>query len=218
MVSALPKDVKKVYLLNQDYLFGQSMQRDTKMLLAKQRPDIKVVGDELIPFGKVKDFSPYVTKIKASGAQALITGNWGHDMKLLIKAGMDAGLDIGYYTYLAHLSAARPRSAPTGENRLHSVMEFHENVAPSSQNTEAGGFRQGLPREERIRLLRDQLPSPCSRWSPAAIDKAGSTDALKVAQALEGMHMKDLLGNDTKCARTTTSSSARTTTASSRAA
>src|SRR5262245_47379785 len=74
MVRALPKDVTKVYLLNQDYLFGQSVQRDVKTFLAKLRPDVKVVGDELIPLGKVKDFSPYVTKIKASGAQALITG------------------------------------------------------------------------------------------------------------------------------------------------
>ena len=69
LVSALPKDLKSVYLLNQDYLFGQSIQKDTKAQLAKQRPDIKIVGEELIPFGKVKDFSSYMTKIKASGAQ-----------------------------------------------------------------------------------------------------------------------------------------------------
>ncbi len=87
MVRALPKDVTKVYLLNQDYLFGQSVQRDIKTFLGKLRPDVKIVGDELIPLGKVKDFSPYVTKVKASGAQALITGNWGPDMTLLIKAG-----------------------------------------------------------------------------------------------------------------------------------
>ena len=71
MVRALPKDVTKVYLLNQDYLFGQSVQRDVKTFLTKLRPDVKVVGDELIPLGKVKDFSPYITKVKASGAQAL---------------------------------------------------------------------------------------------------------------------------------------------------
>ena len=67
-----------------------------------------MVGDELIPLGKIKDFSPYITKIKATGAQALITGNWGPDMTLLIKAGMDAGLDIRYYT-LTRISAAEPR-------------------------------------------------------------------------------------------------------------
>src|SRR5258705_4537266 len=96
MVRALPKDVTKVYLLNQDYLFGQSVQRDVKAFITKLRPDVKVVGDELIPLGKVKDFSPYTTKIKASGAQAVLTGNWGPDMTLLIKAGMDSGLDVRY--------------------------------------------------------------------------------------------------------------------------
>jgi len=99
LARALPKDVTKVYLLNQDYLFGQSVQRDVKAYLAKLRPDVQVVGDELIPLGKIKDFSPYITKIKASGAQALLTGNWGPDMTLLIKAGMDAGLDLRYYTF-----------------------------------------------------------------------------------------------------------------------
>jgi branched-chain amino acid transport system substrate-binding protein len=100
-----------VYLLNQDYLFGQSVQRDVKTFLGKLRPDVKVVGDELIPLGKVKDFSPYVTKIKASGAQALLTGNWGPDMTLLIKSGMDSGLDIRYYTMYAHLGGGPPPSA-----------------------------------------------------------------------------------------------------------
>ena len=61
------------------------------------------MGDELIPLGKVKDFSSYITKIKSSGAQALITGNWGPDMSLLIKAGMEAGLPVKYYTLYAHL-------------------------------------------------------------------------------------------------------------------
>src|SRR5262245_55101363 len=98
MARALPKEVTKVYLLNQDYLFGQSVQRDVKTYLAKLRPDVQVVGDELIPLGKIKDFAPYITKIKASGAQALITGNWGPDMNLLIEAGIDAGIDLRYYT------------------------------------------------------------------------------------------------------------------------
>lgn len=92
-VKSLPPDLKKVYLFNQDYLFGQSIQASTKKYLAQLRPDIRIVGDELIPLGKVKDFSPYVTKIKASGAQAIITSNFGPDLELLIKAGSGAGLD-----------------------------------------------------------------------------------------------------------------------------
>src|SRR5205823_2737368 len=64
MVKALPPETKKVYLLNQDYIFGQSMQRDSGRFLAQFRPDIEIVGNELIPLGKVKDFSPYVSKIE----------------------------------------------------------------------------------------------------------------------------------------------------------
>jgi branched-chain amino acid transport system substrate-binding protein len=68
LVRALPAEIKKVYLLNQDYLYGQSVQRDASRFLAQYRPDIEIVGNELIPLGKVKDFSPYVSKIKAGGA------------------------------------------------------------------------------------------------------------------------------------------------------
>jgi len=120
MVRALPKDTTKVYLINQDYLFGQSVQREVKNYLTKLRPDVQVVGDELIPLGKIKDFSPYITKIKAAGAQALITGNWGPDMNLLIKAGVDAGADlliagdmgIGNTTPATTLIAALTNSEP----------------------------------------------------------------------------------------------------------
>ena len=102
-IKALPMDVKKVYLLNQDYLFGQSIQHDTRKWLAKLRPDIEVVGDELMPFGKVQDFSPYIEKIKASGAQSVLTGNYNRDLNLLIKAAVDDGLNVRFDTFLAHL-------------------------------------------------------------------------------------------------------------------
>ena len=45
LVRALPAEIKKVYLLNQDYLFGQSLKRDAGRFLAKMRPDVAIVGD-----------------------------------------------------------------------------------------------------------------------------------------------------------------------------
>ena len=158
MVRALPKDVTQVYLLNQDYLFGQSVQRDVKTFLAKLRPDVKVVGDELIPLGKVKDFSPYVTKIKASGAQALLTGNWGPDMTLLIKAGMDAGLDVRYYTMYAHLGGGATAIGPAGNGKVRlgdAVPREHR------RRDEQGGHGRvdaGVPGPAQVRLLRGGLP------------------------------------------------------------
>src|SRR5690348_10467194 len=86
-IKSLPQSVKSVYLMNQDYLFGQSIEKDTKRFLKQYRPDIEIVADEFIPLLQVKDFAPYITKIKGSGAQSLVTGNYGPDLNLLIKAG-----------------------------------------------------------------------------------------------------------------------------------
>ena len=193
MVRALPKDVTRVYLLNQDYLFGQSVQRDVKTFLAKLRPDVKVVGDELIPLGKVKDFSPYVSKIKASGAQALLTGNWGPDMTLLIKAGMDAGLDIRYYTMYAHLGGGATAIGPQGNGKVRSVMAFHENIAVETNKTDTEGWTRQFRAQHKFDFYAAGFRT-IFEFLQAGINKAGSTDPNKIAAALEGLTITDLLG------------------------
>jgi branched-chain amino acid transport system substrate-binding protein len=193
MVRALPKDVTKVYLLNQDYLFGQSVQRDMKTFLTKLRPDVKVVGDELIPLGKVKDFSPYVTKIKASGAQALITGNWGPDMTLLIKAGMESGLDIRYYTMYAHLGGGATAIGPAGNGKVRSVMAFHENIAVETGKTDTEGWTRQFRAQHDFDFYAAGFRT-IFEFLQAAMNKAGSADPLKFAQALEGLTITDMLG------------------------
>src|ERR1700735_2278286 len=139
-IKSLPADPKKVYLLNQDYLFGQSIQRDSKKWLAKLRPDIEIVGDELMPFGKVQDFAPYVSKIKASGAQSVVTGNYNRDLNLLIKTAVDSGLDVRFDTFLSHLIGGPTAIGSAGENRLTSIMEFNSNVAVDLKVPEAEKF------------------------------------------------------------------------------
>src|SRR5882757_4423383 len=142
-IKSLPADLKKVYLLNQDYLFGQSIQHDTKKWLAKLRPDIEIVGDELMPFGKVQDFSSYVAKIKASGAQSVVTGNYNRDLNLLIKASVDAGLDVRFDTYLAHLIGGPTAIGSAGEGRLTSIIEFGPNVPVELNKPVAEAFSNG---------------------------------------------------------------------------
>jgi len=196
MSRALPKDVTKVYMINQDYLFGQSVQRDIKAFLGKNRPDVTVVGDELIPLGKIKDFSPYITKIKASGAQALVTGNWGPDMNLLIKAGIDAGADLRYYTFYAHLAGGATAIGAGGEGKVLSVMSFGENVAPEIGNKEAEAFTNGFRQLHKFDFAAGPFRT-IFEYLQAGVNKAGAVDATKIAFALEGMSMKDFLGFDT---------------------
>jgi branched-chain amino acid transport system substrate-binding protein len=194
MVRALPRDVTRVYLLNQDYLFGQSVQRDVKTFLAKLRPDVKVVGDELIPLGKVKDFSPYITKVKASGAQALLTGNWGPDMTLLIKAGMDAGLDIRYYTMYAHLGGGATAIGPAGNGKVRSVMAFHENIAVETGKTDTEGWTRQFRSQHDYDFYAAGFRT-IFEFLQAAMNKAGSADPMKFAAALEGLTITDMLGH-----------------------
>ncbi len=196
MVRALPKDTTKVYLINQDYLFGQSVQRELRNYLTKLRPDVQIVGDELIPLGKIKDFSPYITKIKASGAQALMTGNWGPDMNLLIKAGLDAGADLRYYTFYAHLAGGPTAIGAGGENRVLSVMPFSENVSVEIGNKEAEAFTKGFRDKHKFDFTSAGFRT-IFEYLQAAVNKAGAVDATKIAYALEGMSIRDFLGFET---------------------
>src|SRR5258708_9461970 len=90
-----------------------------------------------MPYGKVQDFSSYVAKIKASGAQSVVTGNYNRDLNLLIKAAVDAGLDVRFDTYLSHLIGGPTPIGRAGENRLSSVVEFNRNNAGAHKSAEA---------------------------------------------------------------------------------
>lgn len=192
-IKALPPDIKKVYLLNQDYLFGQSVQHDTRKYLEKLRPDIQIVGDELMPFGKVQDFSSYVAKIRASGAQSVITGNYNRDLNLLIKAAVDDGLNVRFDTYLSHLIGGATAIGATGEGRLSTITEFDSNVPVELNKPDAEAFVSGWRKEHDTDF--SEVPFlTMFRMLATAINKAGSTDPLKVALALEDAKTTDLVG------------------------
>jgi len=195
LVKALPQDTKKVYLLDQDYVAGQEFRLDVGRLLAQQRPDIQIVGDELVPLGKVKDFSPYISKIKASDAQVLITFNWGPDLTLLIKAGMDSGLDIKYYTVYAWNAGVPTAIGPRGNGKVVTLQYFNTNLALTAGDPElvdsVKRFRQTHDFDLSWGAFRTDL-----ELLQAAINKAGSTDPLNIARALEGMSETDMLGRE----------------------
>jgi len=194
-VKSLPADVKKVYLLNQDYLFGQSVRDDTVKFLGKLRPDIEIVGNELMPFGKVQDFSSYVEKIKSSGAQSVITGNYNRDLNLLIKAAVDAGANVRFDTYLAHLIGGPTAIGAAGEGRLTSVYEYSGNVPVDLKVPAAEQFSVDWRKNHETDFSTINFMSMLDMLA-AAIDKAGTTDPKKVALALEDAHYKDLVGQE----------------------
>jgi len=82
---------KKFYILGQDYLWGHSFNAAFKKALKEVRPDAKIVGEEYHPVFN-KDFAPYMEKIKASGAEVIVTGAWGADNENIIKQSRQLGL------------------------------------------------------------------------------------------------------------------------------
>ena len=179
---ARQKDVHRVYLLNQDYAFGQAISKAAREMLAKKRPDITIVGDDLHPLGKVKDFAPYVTKIKAAGADVVITGNWGPDLSLLIKASRDAGLGVTYYTLNAHNIGIPLTIGEAGADHVRQVFTWHANVADNKAEKFANDYRKRYNEDFFYNTAKTEL-----EMLAKAMDQAGSSDPLKVARALEGM-------------------------------
>ena len=110
---AMNPEIKKIYIIGQDYSFGRWCRTRRLNLLREKRPDIEIVGNEFHPIGQVKDFTPYVTKIVSSDADAVITGNFGADMVSLARSIIDSGLDIPIYTFYAAYDGLPQRWART---------------------------------------------------------------------------------------------------------
>ena len=175
--------LKSVYLIGQDYSFGQSVLREAKLQLEKLRPDIQIAGEELHPLGRVRDFLPYATKIKASGAQAVITGNWGNDLSLLVKAAKDVGYEGKFYTFYGNALGAPAAMGEAGVGRVLAVAEWMPNVPGAESVKFYQSFKQRFPKPAEDYLhLRMQLMMEALAQS---IEKAGSSEPLAVALQLE---------------------------------
>ena len=132
------KALKSIYLFGQDYSFGQAVLREGRRQLTLKRPDVAIVGDELHPLGRIKDFLPYMAKIKASGAQAVMTGNWGNDLTLLVKAAKDVGFEGKFYTFYGNALGAPAAIGDAGIGKVIAVAEWLPNV----QNVGSEAFYQ----------------------------------------------------------------------------
>lgn len=178
--------LRKVYLIGQDYSFGQQVLKQAKRLLQAKRPDVEVVGEELHPMGRVKDFLPYANKIAASGAQAVVTGNWGNDLTLLVKACRDLGLNLRFYTFYGNALGVPAALGESGVGAVMAVAEWHPNVGEAASNVFVNQFRQRFPNPKEDYLhARMQV---MVEMAVAAMEKARSTEAAAVARALEGLN------------------------------
>ena len=177
------EQLERMYLIGQDYSFGHAVLREAKRQLAQLRPDVAIAGEELHPIGRIKDFLPYVTKIRNSGAQAVLTGNWGNDLTLLVKAARDVGFDGRFYTFYGNALGAPAAIGDAGIGKVVAVADWLPNVPTAESAAFYKTFRERFPKPQddyvhlRMQLLIEALAQ--------AIERAGGTDPLAVARALE---------------------------------
>lgn len=192
-VLAADRRVQRAYLINQDYSFGREVARLARGMLAERRPDVQIVGDELHPIGRIRDFAPYAAKIKASGADTVISGNWGNDLTFLIRASRDAGLDLGFYTFYGNGLGAVAAIGEAGVGRVRAVAEWHYNAGISTMAAVYRSFRQNYPdpRDDYFQARMTVLVEMLAR----AIEAAPTTEAAAVARHLAGMRFTAAQGN-----------------------
>lgn len=177
-------EVKKIFFLNPDYAWGHAVQKSAREELREKRPDVEIVGDDLVPLARVKDFAPYVTKIKASGADSVLTGNWGADLTLFVKAAHEQGLRARLFTTHAWVLGTPAAIGSSGENLVRTMTAWHINAGPSEWQSKMVRYAKQYNTVSHM----DFLPI----WQTVdmfarALALTGSSDPVKIAYALEGM-------------------------------
>ena len=182
-------EIKKVYLINQNYAHGQQVSKYAKDMLKKKRPDVEIVGDDFSPLAQVRDFAPYVAKIKQSGADTVITGNWGSDLALLIKAANDAGLNnVKFYTYYGIATGAPTALGAAAAGKVYMVGYGHLNI-PGTMDKIVKGFKAKVNDDMYTGTVYTGL-----NMLDQAFAKAKTTDPVKVAATMEGMKFQNYNG------------------------
>ncbi|NDZ18928.1 branched-chain amino acid ABC transporter substrate-binding protein [Variovorax sp. WS11] len=182
-------NARRLYLINQNYSSGQQFARDVRDQLRRRKPAAEIAGDELVPIGQVKDFSPYAAKIKASGADTVVTFNFGPDLYLLVKAAHEAGLNVTFYTAFAQTQGVPTALGKDAAGRVKLLAYYHSNI-------------KGFPGEEVVKSMKSRYNEDFIQMGTysviallhEAFGKARSTQAATVARFLEGMKVQSLNG------------------------
>ncbi len=191
LTAFLAKDasVKKVYIIGQNYAHGHQVTRAAKDYLKRKRPDVEIVGDDLHPIGSVKDFSPYVAKIAASGADVVITGNWGSDLALLVKAARETSLKAKFYTFYGYTTGVPTVMGAAAADYVRYAGTWNVNNETYSGKDLVEGFKKKFNDDFYAVTTYSAL-----QLLGIGIRQAKSTDPVKVAFAMEGQKFKTLNG------------------------
>ncbi|MBU2647363.1 ABC transporter substrate-binding protein [bacterium] len=192
----------KFYILNQDYGFGHDLADAFKKALAEFKPDAKIVGENFHPLFS-KDFAPYITKVKASGAEVVFTGDWDPDGANLIRQARALGLNIPFaHIYADSHVTGRAIGGPAGIGMVN-ANDYMLTVETPANNAFIKIWNERYQKGYNDPYGRDTYKWPATifgrtvestYWLLDVISRAGSTDAEKIINTWEGDKWVGLTG------------------------
>lgn len=182
-------DLQRVYLLNQNYAHGQQFARYFREEAAREAPQLRVVGDELHSAFTLDDFGPYVKRIAASGAQAVATGNWGADLRGLIRAMQAQQLYLPIWAYYPQLPGTPQLLAASGDRLPVYMVATGATALPEPAAAIAQAYRRQHDEDLVVHASIDGV-----RMLAQAVRRTGSVEPPRVAAALSGMRFDGFNG------------------------
>ncbi len=199
----LRKKEKKFYILCQDYAFGHSLADEFKIGLKVYYPEAEIVGEDYHPLF-AKDFAPYVTKIKASGAEVIYTGDWLPDGGNLLKACRDMGVNLPILNIFIDEPNALHAVGVEGTKGLVNMNHFlFKDLTDPARAKFATAWNDlwknkwQKPYNTWLYKWPGGTLGEClmtTYWLMSVIERAGSTDPEKIIKVWEGDKYRTLAG------------------------
>ena len=190
---------KKYYIICQDYSFGREAAEGFRKKFNEIKPKgARIVGEIFHPIA-TKDFAPYISAIMASGAEVVLSGNWGTDLRLLIKHGASMGWKAKLGNYFLNdplilRDLGKESMGFVGADAYMITLDTPKNKEFLAKWSEK--FKDA-PLAFRYPTLSMGRAYWAVRFLAEAIKKAGSTDAEAVIKAWEGMSFETAWGEVT---------------------
>ncbi len=189
---------RKFYIVCQDYAWGYDVAKAFKQQLKIHLPDAEIIGEDYHPLA-TKDFAPYINKVIASGADAVFSGNFGADIRLLIKQGRSLGLKQPF-PFLTTFGVDPQVGQELGDDSIGILYAYDYSLRVDTPENKA--------MIERYREDHKDDPNLVTKWPWgalghtilgwqmvfAAVEKAGTVEPEKFIETFEGFWHKTAVG------------------------
>jgi len=172
----------KVFSINQNYSWGKDMQGaiDSYASLGGYTVVDRVLHDT----NKIQDFGPYVARIKASGADTVITGNWASDLVLLMKEVATSGLKVKFGTMFLDLPGSL-ESAGQAALGYYTVESSNKEIGGDAMLALYADYKQRLGHEPSSSETRTIFAMQTLGAALNTLDLSKKIDVSAIASALE---------------------------------